>query len=522
MKAEPLTVEIENGKLRGMRENGAVSFKGVPYAADTSGSNRFMAPRPVASWAGVRDALHLGDRCAQERETFADTPAFSWYGQTEPQSENCCVLNVFTPGLEPNARRPVMFYIHGGGYITGGGGGAILEGTHLCKFGDVVVVTVNHRLSVFGYTNLSHLDADSFGDAANAGQLDLIAALTWVKKNISAFGGDPDNVTLFGQSGGGSKITVLMGMPGAKGLFHRAINMSGVSGLNVAEAASTQPYVDEMLNALGIGKDKLRRLQELPVDALLKARASAVATTRSEGARPVLDGRRVPTMALTPQGLALHASVPLMIGTADTEATFYLRTDVRNFHLTANQVKARIRAQFGMDDAQAAALMAAYREDEPNRTPEEVLMALASDTMFRVPLIRAAETKANARQAPVYLYNFVWKAPVEGGIWRSPHTIDIPFAFGNTGKSHSLTGTGPEQLEVSRHLMAAFVAFARTGNPNNPRMPQWKPYDTTTRATMTIDVECRAVDDFHGADRVAGSQLRLDPFSTEALFTYRD
>jgi para-nitrobenzyl esterase len=522
MRTETPTVEIESGKLRGARVDGTVGFKGVPYAADTSAGNRFMAPRPAASWAGVREATELGDRCAQERETFADTPAFSWYGQAEPFSENCCVLNVFTPGLERGARRPVMVYIHGGGYITGGGGGPILDGSNLARFGDVVVVTVNHRLSVFGYTNLSHLDAQAFGDAANAGQLDLIAALTWVKQNIAAFGGDHDNVTLFGQSGGGSKIMVLMGMPGAKGLFHRAINMSGVSGLSVAEAASTQPYVDEILKALGIGKGKLRKLQETPVDALLAARAVALAATRSEGARPVLDGRHVPTMAMTAQGLALHSSVPLLMGTADTEATFYLRTDVRNFHLTATQVKARIRAQFAMDDVRAEALMAAYRQDEPTRSPAEVLMALASDTMFRVPIIRAAETKAGARQAPVYLYNFVWKAPVEGGIWRCPHTIDIPFAFGNTGRSASLTGTGPEQVEVSRNLMAAFVAFARTGNPNNPRMPAWMPYDTATRATMTVDVTCQAVDDFRGADRVAGAQLRLDPFNRDVLFTYMD
>jgi para-nitrobenzyl esterase len=227
--AESMTVETADGKLRGVREGGVVSFKGVPYAAPTGGRNRLDAPQPAAPWTGVRDALHFGDRCPQERETFGDAPILSWYAQTEPFSESCCVLNVFTPGLDA-AKRPVMVYIHGGGYFTGGGGGAVLDGSNLAGFGNVVVVTVNHRLSVFGYTNLGHLDPDHFGDAANAGQLDLIAALSRVKRNIAAFGGDPDSVTLFGQSGGGSKIMVLMAMPGAKGLFHRAINMSGTSG----------------------------------------------------------------------------------------------------------------------------------------------------------------------------------------------------------------------------------------------------------------------------------------------------
>lgn len=517
---EPVTVEIETGRLRGMRNNGAVSFKGVPYAAPTGGSNRFMSPQPVRSWTGVRDALSFGDRCCQERETFADAPILIWYGQTEPFSENCCVLNIFTPELDA-VRRPVMVYIHGGGYFTGGGGGAVLDGSNLAKFGEVVVVTVNHRLNVFGYTNLDDLDGERFGDAANAGQLDLIAALSWVKRNISAFGGDPGNVTLFGQSGGGSKIMVLMGMPGAKGLFHRAINMSGTSGTNIVPAASTEPYVNEILKDLGISKNNLSKLQELPPETLIKARLAAVSAKR-EGARPVIDGRHILASPMSPQGLEVHASVPLMMGNADTEATFYFAGDPRNLTLSADQVKARLKAQFGVDDAKAESIMTAYRQDEPNRTPSEVLVALITDTLFRIPMIHAAEAKADAKQAPVYLYNFVWKAPVDGGLWGSPHTIDIPFAFGNTDKSTSLTGTGPEQIEVSHNLMAAFVAFARSGNPNNARMPEWKPYDRMTRATMTIDVKCRAVKNFHGADLVAGSELQLDPFNRAALLTYRD
>jgi para-nitrobenzyl esterase len=427
---------------------------------------------------------------------------------------------VFTPALD-SARRPVMLYIHGGGYFTGGGGGAVLDGSNLAKFGEVVVVTVNHRLNVFGYLNLAHLDAENFGDAANAGHLDLIAALKWVNRNIAAFGGDPGNVTLFGQSGGGSKIMVLMAMPEAKGLFHRAINMSGTSGTTVVPAQATEPYVNEFIKQLGIDKANLGTLQELPGEALIKARLAAVEAKR-EGSRPVLDGRHLLASPMTPEGLKVHAAVPLLQGNANTEASFYFADDVRQMTLTPKQVKARLQQQFGIDDAKAESIMVAYRQDEPSRTPSEVLVALITDTLFRIPMLRAADAKAAAKQAPVYLYNFVWRAPVDGGMWGSPHAIDIPFAFGNTDKATSLMGTGSVPAEVSRNLMSAFVAFARTGNPKTPRTPDWKPYDPANRPTMTIDLKCRMVDNYHGRDLAASSELKLDPFNRAALVTYKD
>lgn len=506
--AETVVVEIENGKLRGAQENGAVTFKGIPYAADTAGANRFMAPRPVANWTGVRDALGYGDRCPQTREYR--TGAFGWLAPSEPFSENCCVLNVFTPDLNAGARRPVMLYIHGGGYITGAGSGPALEGSNLAKFGDVVVVTINHRLNVFGHTNLGHLDAELFGDAANTGLLDIIAALTWVRKNIAAFGGDPGNVTLFGQSGGGSKITLLMAMPGAKGLFHRAICMSGASGFSPSKASATEPFTDAILKTVGVDKSNLRKLQDVPVDALLKARAAAMTALKFDGSRPVIEGRHIPAGPVTPEGLPVHAAVPLMIGTVDTESTYYLAADMRNFKVTPEQVKARIKDQFEIDDARAEVIMEAYGKAEPKRSAADVLAALATDVQFRSGIIRGAEAKANDQKAPVYLYNFTWYAPADGGVYRAPHTVDIPFVFGNTDRAAALTGSGPELAEVSRNVMSAFVAFARTGNPNNPRLPDWKPFDTKMRATMTFNAKCEVVSDFRGAERIASADLRLD------------
>lgn len=348
------------------------------------------------------------------------------------------------------------------------------------------------------------LDAAQFGDAANAGQLDLVAALQWVQRNISAFGGDPGNVTLIGQSGGGNKVMVLLTMPAVRGLFRRAINMSGVTGLQVVAPERTEPYVGALLKALGIGGGDLRRLQEVPVEVLLKARNAAM---RAVCAQPVIDGRHVLASPLTPAGLALHASVPLMIGTTDTEATLFLGGDRRNFQVDDIQLKARIRAQFGMDAAGADALMAAYRADGQGRSAADILAYLSSDLLARGPLLRAAEAKANAGEAPVYLYNFAWKVPAEGGVWRSPHTADIPFAFGTVDSARLMTGAGSGPVEVARNLMAAFLAFAHSGDPNNLRMPEWKPYDTATRATMVVDEQCRVVNDFHGADRIASEAL---------------
>ena len=502
--SEPVTVEIANGKLCGTRDIGAVSFNGIPYAADTGGVNRFMAPRPVANWTGVRDATCYGERCPQP---IVQMPkAWSWYPSTEGAlGENCCVLNVFTPDLDANARRPVMFYIHGGGFSRNSGQGLALDGTHLAKFGDAVVITVNHRLNVFGYANLGFLDPE-FADAASVGQLDLIAALRWVKTNVHVFGGDPDNVTLFGQSGGGSKINTLLVMPAANGLFHRAINMSGSSAFKLKPAAETEPVTHQILKHLGIDKSNLRKIQKVTADQLLAAHHAALKELKAEDSGPVIDGRHIMHGPLTPEGLAMHASMPLLLGMTESEARWFMR-DLRNFKVSEQQVTARIKGQFGFDDAKAEAVVAAFRKDVPNRSPADVLMAVASEALVRLHMLRGADAISSSTHAPLYVYNFAWKVPVDGGIWGSPHTADIPFAFGTVDKAKAMTGEGPEPEEISRTMMAAFMAFARTGNPNNPRMPEWKPYDTNNRATMVIDAKPRLVNDYLANDRRASHEF---------------
>ena len=520
--AEPVVVEIANGKLGGLRDKGALSFKGIPYAADTGGANRFMAPRPVADWSGVRDATRYGERCPQAMVQLPD--AWSWYPSTEGAlGENCCVLNVFTPDLDTNARRPVMFYIHGGGFSRNAGQGVALDGTPLAKFGDAVVITVNHRLNVFGYTNLGCLDP-GFADSASVGQLDLIAALNWVKTNVHAFGGDPGNVTLFGQSGGGSKINTLLVMPAAKGLFHRAINMSGSSSFKARPASRTEAVSHQLLRTLGIDKRNLRKIQELTPDQLLAAHAATLTALKAEDSGPVIDGHNVPHGVLTPEGLAMYQHMPLIFGMTESEARWFMR-DPRHFKLSEQQVKARIQGQFDFDEAKTEALMGAFRQDAPNRSAVDVLMAVASEALVRMHMLRGADAISASRQAPLYVYNFAWKVPVDGGIWGSPHTADIPFVFGTVDQARAMTGEGPEPEQISRAMMSALMAFARTDKPNNPLMPEWKPYDTVSRATMVINTNSVLVNDYLANDRRASAAFgdaSVFQVAQGPLFRYSD
>lgn len=520
--AHTAIVEIEHGKLLGQHAGGALSFKGIPYAANTAGPNRFMAPRPVEAWAGVRDARQFGDRSIQAGR-FGQPLTLTPSARSEPrQSENCCVLNVYTPNIDNNARQPVMFWMHGGGFRSGAGDAPTLDGTNLAQFGNVVVVTVNHRLNLFGYLPLGHLDP-AFADAGNAGQLDLIAALEWVKRNIRAFGGDPDNVTIFGQSGGGSKASTLMIMPSARGLFHRLINMSGPTFYTMDAADKWEPLTDHFIKELGLTKNSIRKLQQLPPRQLLAAHGAAVRALKTDDFRPVIDGPNIPHGPMTPSALVMNPVVPIMIGTTETEASLWLRRDPRNTTVTVPQVRGRIMRQFNVDEAKAGALIAAYQQDEQNQTPWDILQALACDTMFRGRMLLAAEALAKARPTPVYVYNFGWKLPADGGIWGSPHAVDIPFAFGNVELMRSTVGPGEGPVNASLNMMSAFIEFARTGDPNNSRMPRWKAYDDKTRPTMTINETCRLVDDFRGAGRQASLELLYQDayeLETGSLFEY--
>ncbi|MFV0576539.1 MAG: carboxylesterase/lipase family protein [Vibrio sp.] len=525
LSAEKPRASVTGGVIEGLSENGSVAFRGIPYAADTSGKNRFQAPQPVTPWKGVKDASQYGHMVPQIKSTMGlNDPIFEWYYQPQDMGEDGLILNVYTPDLNKNAKRPVMFYIHGGGYINGSGGGTGLNGGPLARFGDVVVVTINHRLNAFGYSAWSKLDPDNFGDAVNVGHLDIIAALKWVQTNIETFGGDPKNVTMFGQSGGGSKIVSLIAMPSAKGLFHKAISMSGAAGLKLDTQENLEPYATAFLSELGLTTSNISKAQEMSVQDILDARLRAARKT-FDGARPAIDGKHILHQTMSPEGLANFANIPLMFGHTKTESTLFLRSDMRNFNITEEQMRTRLKKGFGIDDKKVDEIVTGYRQSDPKMTASDILIATTSDVQFRLPLERAAvERSSHQEQAPVWMYNFSWDIPQDDGVLGAPHAVDIPFAFGTLEEARVMIGkTEAEKTrakETALNMMSAFVSFARTGNPNNNRLPEWAPYDGKDRIAMVIDAQAKTERDWRGDVRDALDGVVMDPFDRAALWRY--
>lgn len=503
---EIVVAETANGSISGLSDNGILSFRGVAYAATTGGENRFRAPQPVEAWTGVRPAFQDGSRCPQAPETFRGQDWSAWYDQAAPYGEDCCVLNIFTPSLERGAKRPVMMYIHGGGFRSGGGGGPGLDGSNLARYGDTVVVSINHRLNVLGYLNLGVVDPD-FEDAANAGQLDIVAALKWVHDNVERFGGDPDRVTVFGQSGGGSKITALMTMPDAQPLYHAAINMSGVTALTLMTSEVRTELTEEFLAQAGVVNKDLRALQTMPYAQLAASYDAAVKRLGVDDFRPVVDGLHIPANPLTPEGLAISADKPLIVGSTETEATIWLGRTPGIAALSEDDLTTRVAAQFKIEHDATREIIRGYRVDRADRTPYEVLAAVATDAVFRGRMLRGVEARAQNGGAPVYLYNFAWRLPVDEGVWHSPHTADIPFAFGNTDVASMMTGHASDVSRVERRMMSSFTAFAKTGRPDNADTPPWAPYDLAERMTMVMDDPAEATPDYLGGDRVASEAI---------------
>lgn len=479
------------GRIRGVTDRDIHAFLGVPYGADAA-PRRFLPPIPPAPWTGVRDALALGP--------IAPQPGRSG----RPMSEDCLHLNVWTPGLRDGGRRPVLVWLHPGAYSSGTSNEPEADGARLSRRGNVVIVTVNHRLNAFGYLYLGEIGGEAFADSGNAGMLDLVLALEWVRDNIGDFGGDPGLVTIFGQSGGGAKSATLMAMPAARGLFHRVFTMSGQQ-VTASRITTATTHARQLLAALGLPPDRVRELQSLPMDALVKvSRAPAYLG-------PVKDARSLPRDPFDPDAPPLSADIPMILGNTRGETrTLIGRGDPSIFDLTWETLLPKLEANSPfMGDLDRREVIEAYRRMYPRYSPADVFFAATTASRsWRGQVIEADRRAAQpAGAAPTWVYQLDWGTPIDGGRWGAHHGLDVPLVFDNAPLVPERVGAGPEAERVADQMSEALLAFARTGRPDAPGLPPWPPFDLGRRATMVFDLESRVVDDPRGDERRLFSQV---------------
>ena len=479
------------GKVKGYIHNGIYTYKGIPYAT----SERFTAPQKPKPWTGVRSSMAYGPVCPTDPTTTVnDVFEFAFDHDLGYSNEHCQTLNVWTQKINDGKKRPVMVWLHGGGFTAGS---SIelpsYDGESLARKSDVVLVSVNHRLNVFGFLDLSAY-GDKYKGSGNAGLLDLVVALQWVKQNIAQFGGDPDNVTIFGQSGGGGKVTCLMNAPSAKGLFQKAIVQSGSYITGFTEKATSQRIAAALLDELKIQPDHVDSLQKIPYDELNAAGKKAIRKVSEEmrkegktaggfglGWGAVLDGDFLPYQLTDPAAMEISKNIPLLVGTTKNEFTPFVPGKTQ----TMDELKADLKKKYG---DKADAYMAAVKKAYPATVKTSGYTDI--DLNFRPLAVKQANMKAVKGAAPVYMYLFTWQSPVNGGIYKAMHCMDIAFEFNNIHRCEQMTGGGKDAYALADKMSSAWVNFARTGNPNTPGLPKWPAYTEENGATMLFNTQC--------------------------------
>jgi len=532
-KSSPVEVQTTHGRIRGSKTDRLSTFKGIPYGGSVSGANRFKAAPPLQPWTGVRDAIKSGPPAIQ-------SPMRSSFGTSEGMpAEDCLYLNVWTPAAD-GRKRPVMFYSHGGGFTVGSGGAPYQDGSNLARTWDVVVVATNHRLGLMGFLFLGDLGGEEYATSGNQGLLDICDGLKWVRDNITSFGGDPDNVMIFGESGGGAKTSCLYAMPKAAPYFNKASIESG-PGIRMFPLDMAAETTMMVLKQLGLQKSEWRKLLEIPADKLLATqvelgkppgggpltmtggRRGIGGGGRPGGFGPVVDSTILPHHPFDPEAPAISTDKPLIVGYNRDETIFFFmeshNTDV--FNLTEASLKQRLQKEFG---AHAEDVYSTYHKSRPEASPADLYIAISTARMIGFGSITIAERKFAQHGAPVYAYIFTYESqrivPDTQHKVGAAHAIEIAYKFdliqpnGNVSGSdpqqtatRTMMDTGPDSVKTATNMSQMWSTFARTGKPGAKGQPEWPDYDTARRATMMINAECKVVDDPFGLERRLWKQM---------------
>jgi para-nitrobenzyl esterase len=488
-------VETDYGKLQGEQINGVFVWKGIPYAKPPVGPLRFRAPEKPEAWTGVRAATSFSPVAPQPQSEIMEFLG----NDNSNMNEDCLYLNVWSPGAD-DKRRPVMVWIHGGAFISGAGSSSWYDGASFAAQGNVVVVTINYRLGIFGFLHLGEMGGEDYAASGNCGILDQVAALRWVQDHIAAFGGDPNNVTVFGESAGAMSIGVLLGLPQAQGLFHKAILQSGAAA-NVHSSAKATKVAGRLLAVLQVEPTNLSKLEELPVEKLIEA--STRVPMMSLG--PVVDGMILPKHPQEAIAEGSAKDVTLLIGTNKDEYRIFTVFDPEWMNADETKVAAFFEKTFG---SRLTAILNYFTEN--STLTQELFNKLLTISIFTFPAQKLAELQVN-QGAPVWMYRFDWETPVFGGVLKATHALEIPFVWNTLNKPHTekFTGASQERQIIANQMHQAWIHFARNGNPNTAALSEWPTFDVDDRSTMVFNTESGVVKDPNREERIKWEQATM-------------